>query len=169
MTSSFKNNAVTGHADTPNKLGKIIHRFNLKAAAAVSAVFDHSFADRESDALLIEPLTDRFMKIKSYLKPYFGVGIDDVVRDSKEPRPYVLIHLIPLTARAVQLAEIARRHRLEKNLPQIPHPLTVFFFFELPLQQEQPDGRGGPVPFHGQLEIRPDIAAPAVAEGRDAP
>ena len=190
MNMPRKQPASTKIADTTDKMGKIIHRFNKKAARAVNEVFDHSFADRESDALLLEPLTDRFMRLKSYLKPYFGISIDDVVRnDQSEPRPYVLIHLIPLTARALQLQEIARRHRIEKRLPQIPFPLTVYFYFELPLdhptdlsaksrqfqgiphQEEESDGGGGggEVPVHGEFALRPDSETPALVEGGDAP
>jgi len=169
MTIPFKQPTSTKTADTTDKMGKIIHRFNQRAARAVNDVFDHSFADRETDALLLEPLTDRFMRLKSYLKPYFGISIDDVVRNDKnEPWPYVQIHLIPLTARALQLQEIARRYRIENNLPSIPHPLTVFFYFEPPLHQEEATdggGRGSPDIEYGQPEVRPDSEAPALAEG----
>ena len=171
MNMPRKQPASTKIADTTDKMGKIIHRFNKKAARAVNEVFDHSFADRESDALLLEPLADRFTRLKSYLKPYFGISIDDVVRnDQSEPRPYVLIHLIPLTARALQLQEIARQHRIEKRLPQIPFPLTVYFYFELPLHQEEESdgGGGGEVPEHGEFALRPDSETPALVEGGDA-
>lgn len=122
---------MKGIADTTHKMGKLIDRFNKKAARVVNEIYDFSPADRENDAKLIEPLTDRFLRTQNYLSPYFTVAIDDIVRD-KDPRPYVEIHLVPQTARGLQVQEIARKHRFDKMMPLIPYPLTVFFYFQPP-------------------------------------